>query len=202
MEKAPPIPPREGQRICVELIEELATIPGVAGVHIMAPGNEAAVPEVIARGEAPGAVAASSVVSRQIADADPSWRRSGRSRIEALTRCRERCGWRAGRRAPSPATLTPLGMHSSSSAASSSSSSGSSSPARIFSAMRPAVLPDRGLDLAGDVGIALEEGLGVLAALADALAVVGEPGAGFLDHAGLDAEVDELAHLARRPRRT
>jgi len=41
-------PEREGVRICVELIEELATIPGVAGVHIMAPGNDAAIPEVIA----------------------------------------------------------------------------------------------------------------------------------------------------------
>jgi methylenetetrahydrofolate reductase (NADPH) len=40
-------PPREGVRICVELIEELAAIPGVAGVHIMAPGNDAAIPEVI-----------------------------------------------------------------------------------------------------------------------------------------------------------
>jgi methylenetetrahydrofolate reductase (NADPH) len=39
---------REGIRICVELIEELATIPGVAGAHIMAPGNNAAIPEVIA----------------------------------------------------------------------------------------------------------------------------------------------------------
>jgi methylenetetrahydrofolate reductase (NADPH) len=41
-------PAREGRRICVELIEELSSIPGVAGVHIMAPGNDAAVPEVIA----------------------------------------------------------------------------------------------------------------------------------------------------------
>ncbi len=40
-------PAAEGVRICVELIEELATIPGVAGVHIMAPGNDAALPEVI-----------------------------------------------------------------------------------------------------------------------------------------------------------
>ena len=40
-------PAREGVRICVELIEELSTIPGVAGVHIMAPGNDAAIPEVI-----------------------------------------------------------------------------------------------------------------------------------------------------------
>jgi len=47
MEKAPD-PAVEGVRICVELIEELATIPGVAGVHIMAPGNDAAIPEVIA----------------------------------------------------------------------------------------------------------------------------------------------------------
>jgi len=41
-------PAAEGQRIAIELIEELATIPGVAGVHIMAPANEAAVPDVIA----------------------------------------------------------------------------------------------------------------------------------------------------------
>ena len=40
-------PEREGIRICSELIEELSTIPGVAGVHIMAPGNDAAIPEVI-----------------------------------------------------------------------------------------------------------------------------------------------------------
>jgi methylenetetrahydrofolate reductase (NADPH) len=46
MEKAAD-PEREGIRICAELIEELATIPGVAGVHIMAPGNDAAIPEVI-----------------------------------------------------------------------------------------------------------------------------------------------------------
>jgi methylenetetrahydrofolate reductase (NADPH) len=47
MEKAAD-PAREGIRICVELIEELATIPGIAGAHIMAPGNDAAIPEVIA----------------------------------------------------------------------------------------------------------------------------------------------------------
>jgi methylenetetrahydrofolate reductase (NADPH) len=41
-------PAAEGRQICVELIEELAQIPGVAGAHVMAPGNEAAVPEVIA----------------------------------------------------------------------------------------------------------------------------------------------------------
>jgi methylenetetrahydrofolate reductase (NADPH) len=47
MEKAAD-PAREGVAICVELIEELATIPGIAGVHIMAPGNDAAIPDVIA----------------------------------------------------------------------------------------------------------------------------------------------------------
>jgi methylenetetrahydrofolate reductase (NADPH) len=46
MEKAAE-PAREGVHICVELIEELSTVPGVAGVHIMAPGNDAAIPEVI-----------------------------------------------------------------------------------------------------------------------------------------------------------
>jgi methylenetetrahydrofolate reductase (NADPH) len=40
-------PAREGVRICVELIEELSTIRGVAGVHVMAPGNEVAIPETI-----------------------------------------------------------------------------------------------------------------------------------------------------------
>jgi methylenetetrahydrofolate reductase (NADPH) len=48
MEKASD-PGQEGIAICVELIEELATIPGVAGVHIMAPGNDAAIPHVIAQ---------------------------------------------------------------------------------------------------------------------------------------------------------
>jgi methylenetetrahydrofolate reductase (NADPH) len=42
-------PAAEGIGICVELIDVLAAIPGVAGVHIMAPANEAVVPEVIAQ---------------------------------------------------------------------------------------------------------------------------------------------------------
>ena len=45
-------PSREGIAICVELIEELSTISGVAGVHIMAPGNDAAIPEVIKQARA------------------------------------------------------------------------------------------------------------------------------------------------------
>jgi len=40
-------PAREGLRICVELIEELSHIRGVAGVHIMAPGNDVAIADVI-----------------------------------------------------------------------------------------------------------------------------------------------------------
>jgi methylenetetrahydrofolate reductase (NADPH) len=40
-------PASEGLRICVELIEELSTIRSVAGVHIMAPSNDAAIPEAI-----------------------------------------------------------------------------------------------------------------------------------------------------------
>jgi methylenetetrahydrofolate reductase (NADPH) len=40
-------PAAEGRRICLELLQELPTIPGVAGVHIMAPGNEAAISDVI-----------------------------------------------------------------------------------------------------------------------------------------------------------
>ena len=46
MEKATD-PAAEGRRICVEMVQELAEIPGVAGCHIMAPNNDAAVPDVI-----------------------------------------------------------------------------------------------------------------------------------------------------------
>jgi methylenetetrahydrofolate reductase (NADPH) len=41
-------PAAEGERIAVELIAELAATPGVAGVHLMAPANEDALPRVIA----------------------------------------------------------------------------------------------------------------------------------------------------------
>jgi methylenetetrahydrofolate reductase (NADH) len=40
-------PAAEGRRICVDLMRDVATIPGVAGVHIMAPGNEAGIADVI-----------------------------------------------------------------------------------------------------------------------------------------------------------
>src|SRR3954451_20110164 len=57
------------------------------------------------------------------------------------------------------------------------------------------VLADRGLDLVGDGWIVWPEALGVLAGLAAALAVGGEPGARLLHDAGLHAEVDQLADL-------
>jgi len=41
-------PAAEGAKICVDLIEEFSAIPGVAGAHVMAPGQDAAVPGVLA----------------------------------------------------------------------------------------------------------------------------------------------------------
>ncbi len=40
-------PKREGRRICVEILRELADTPGVAGAHVMAPMNFAEIPAVI-----------------------------------------------------------------------------------------------------------------------------------------------------------
>jgi methylenetetrahydrofolate reductase (NADPH) len=40
-------PKAEGNRICVEILRQLAEIPGVAGAHVMAPMNFAAIPLVI-----------------------------------------------------------------------------------------------------------------------------------------------------------
>jgi methylenetetrahydrofolate reductase (NADPH) len=37
----------EGRRICLELMQQMQQIPGVAGVHLMAPLNNAALPDVI-----------------------------------------------------------------------------------------------------------------------------------------------------------
>jgi methylenetetrahydrofolate reductase (NADPH) len=47
LERAPD-PKREGKKICVELIQELASIPGIAGAHVMAPQSHAAIVEVVA----------------------------------------------------------------------------------------------------------------------------------------------------------
>ena len=40
-------PKREGRRICIEVLQELADTPGVAGAHVMAPMNFAEIPTVI-----------------------------------------------------------------------------------------------------------------------------------------------------------
>jgi len=40
-------PAVEGRRICLDLLEELASIPGVSGAHLMAPGNETAIADVL-----------------------------------------------------------------------------------------------------------------------------------------------------------
>jgi methylenetetrahydrofolate reductase (NADPH) len=42
-------PVAEGCRLCLDIIRELAGIRGVAGVHVMAPGNEAALPGLLAK---------------------------------------------------------------------------------------------------------------------------------------------------------
>jgi methylenetetrahydrofolate reductase (NADPH) len=39
----------EGKQICADFIEQLSEVPGVAGAHIMAPNNEEAIPDVIAK---------------------------------------------------------------------------------------------------------------------------------------------------------
>jgi len=41
-------PAREGRAICIELLQELTEISGVAGAHVMAPQNPSAIAEVIA----------------------------------------------------------------------------------------------------------------------------------------------------------
>jgi methylenetetrahydrofolate reductase (NADPH) len=47
--------PEEGVRICAEIIEQIRVIPGVSGVHVMAPGYEQAIPGILDRaGLAPG----------------------------------------------------------------------------------------------------------------------------------------------------
>jgi methylenetetrahydrofolate reductase (NADPH) len=45
-------PAAEGRLICLEVMRELSDLPEVEGCHIMAPGNESAVPELIAEARA------------------------------------------------------------------------------------------------------------------------------------------------------
>jgi methylenetetrahydrofolate reductase (NADPH) len=44
----------EGRRICVEVLQQLAEVPGVAGAHVMAPMNFAEIPIVIAESKVAG----------------------------------------------------------------------------------------------------------------------------------------------------
>src|SRR6478672_9743057 len=57
------------------------------------------------------------------------------------------------------------------------------------------ILADGTLDLLCDLRVLFQILLGVLATLADALAIEGEPGARFLDDAGLYPEIDQLSDL-------
>jgi methylenetetrahydrofolate reductase (NADPH) len=41
-------PRQEGRAICVEIIRELAAIPGIAGAHVMAPRDHSGLAEVLA----------------------------------------------------------------------------------------------------------------------------------------------------------
>src|SRR5258708_1089275 len=58
------------------------------------------------------------------------------------------------------------------------------------------VLLDLLLDLVGEVGVVPQEGADILLALAELVGLVGVPGAGLLDHALLDAHVDQRALAA------
>ncbi len=40
---------QEGLRLCAETIETLRQIPGVAGIHVMAVGNEGSIPDILQR---------------------------------------------------------------------------------------------------------------------------------------------------------
>jgi methylenetetrahydrofolate reductase (NADPH) len=55
-------PVREGRRICDELVEQLRETPGIGGVHVMAPGNDAGLAEAVA--------SAAEIAQRQVPAAD------------------------------------------------------------------------------------------------------------------------------------
>lgn len=52
-------PKREGREICVAIMQGLATIPGIAGAHVMAPRMHSALPDVIAESGVAGKPCAS-----------------------------------------------------------------------------------------------------------------------------------------------
>jgi methylenetetrahydrofolate reductase (NADPH) len=61
-------PVREGRRICLELVQQLSEVPGVAGVHIMAPGKDAALAEVAREAARIAQRAARKPASRDLAE--------------------------------------------------------------------------------------------------------------------------------------
>ena len=120
---------RRARRICVELLQELAEIPGVAGAHVMAPMNFAEIPAAIEESgvlkqEAQGGVTFTRHLrrGRRLQDA-PAARRQGRA--AALPARRER---RAGDHAlhgEARAALRRAGARASRARASRTSRSGS-----------------------------------------------------------------------------
>jgi methylenetetrahydrofolate reductase (NADPH) len=40
---------REGRQLCIELIQEIHSLPGVSGIHLMAYRQEDSIPEIIDR---------------------------------------------------------------------------------------------------------------------------------------------------------
>src|SRR5207245_6401969 len=55
------------------------------------------------------------------------------------------------------------------------------------------LLADLRLDLSGELRVFLQEVAGVVLTLTDAVLLVLVPGAGFVDHAAADAELEDLA---------
>ena len=44
----------EGEKLCAEIIAQLADVPGVAGVHVMAIGAESSIPAILQQAGLPG----------------------------------------------------------------------------------------------------------------------------------------------------
>ena len=68
-----------------------------------------------------------------------------------------------------------------------------SAGSRLARLNQPQLDPQLLVDFLRQVGVVLEEGAGVLAALAQAQVAVGVPGARFVDDAVGDAEVEQIA---------
>ena len=98
-------PAAEGMRLCVELIEQLAATPGVAGVHVMAPGNDAGVPAVLEMARQQLAARAVSALSRRRDPRDSSRIKRGRASTSFFVWVN---AWTGGESPPHPDALSPL----------------------------------------------------------------------------------------------